>query len=130
MISEVFNDILNDREKLTQGQYQSIGEGLGRSQHAVYCHWRQELEPLLKRYHAGTLHVDIKELLIKHLVENQLDYTQQVDWKELAKLPKFAGTTPTYLRITYQNLRTGTKRRYPELSREELNTGAILRYGP
>ena len=32
------------------------------------------------------------------------------------------------LRITYQNLRTGTKRRYPELRREELNTGAIMRY--
>ena len=86
------------------------------------------MEPLLKRYHADALHVDIKEVLINHLVENQLDYTQQVDWKELTKLAKFAGTTPTYLRITYQNLRTGTKRRYPGLSREELNTGAILRY--
>ena len=51
----------------------------------------------MTRYHAGTLNMDVKKVLLDHLVENNMDYTQDVDWKELAKLPKFAGSTPTYL---------------------------------
>ena len=66
--------------------------------------------------------------MINHLLEHNMNYAQEVDWKELAKLSKFAGTTKSYLSRMYALLRVNTGRKYPELSEVQLNTEAIRRY--
>ena len=127
---EVFvvnKNILNDG-KITKLDWQKIGKKLQRFPTALYDHWKFQLEPMLKRYHARTLYVDMKEVLISHLVENNLNYAQEVDWKELVKLPKFSGTTPSYLQKILANLIVHAAKKYPELSQAELTSGTVQRY--
>jgi len=130
IMSEVFSlhENVLEEENLTIEQCQNIGKILNRSGTAVYNHWKNEVEPMLKKYHAGSPEIDLKMILIQHLLDKGLYYTQEVDWVELVKDTKFAGTTPALLRRTYQNLRTNTKKKYPELRPEELSTDAIQRY--
>ena len=130
ILTEVFavnGDILNNG-KITLEDCSKVGDKVERSGRSVYDHWKCGLEPLIQRYHAGTHSMNVKELLIKHLLEHKMYYTQDVDWKELAKLPKFAGSTPTYLRKEYGKLRRRTKQMNPELNLVDLDTVAIQRY--
>ena len=130
ILREVFavnKNILVDR-KITTENWKNIGEKLQRSFKVVSERWRRKLEPMLHRYHAGTLNDDVREVLINHLVKNKLNYTQEIDWTELAQLSKFAGSTSTYLNKMYAQLRDNTGRKYPELSEVKLDTGAIQKY--
>merc|ERR1719154_178247 len=99
LIVEVFKVNKNALEdgKILKKDWQRIGKQLKRSPHIVRQHWMATLLPTLKRYHAGTLSADMKEVLVNHMVENKLNYAQDIDWKELEKLPQFAGTTTQYL---------------------------------
>ena len=114
--------------KITQSDWNKIAEKLKRRPDDVRGRWRQQLEPILQRYQAGTLHKDVKDVMINHLLEHNMNYAQEVDWKELAKLSKFAGTTSAYLSQMYALLRSNTGMKYPELSEEHLNTEAIRRF--
>jgi len=130
ILREVFavnKNILVDKN-ITVENWKIIGEKLQRPYRAVSERWRKKLEPMLHRYHAGTLDKDVREVLINHLVKNKLNYTQEIDWSELAKLPKFAGTTPAYLSRVYSTLREATGKKYPELGEVKLDTGAIQMY--
>jgi len=130
ILREVFavnKNILVDRN-ITAENWKNIGGKLQRKYKSVHERWTTKLEPMLKRYHAGTLNDDVREVLINHLVKNKLNYSQEVDWKELAKLPKFAGTTPSYLNKLYLALKASTSTKYPELSEEKLDTEAIQMY--
>jgi hypothetical protein len=130
IIREVFavdSDILVNG-KITQDDWNKIAEKLQRRPDNVRRHWQLQLEPILKRYQAGTLHKDVKDVMINYLLEHNMNYAQEVDWKELAKLSKFAGTTSAYLSQMYALLRSNTGMKYPELSEEHLNTEAIRRY--
>ena len=57
-----------------------------------------------------------------------MNYVQDVNWKDLVKLPKFAGSTTRYLQRKWDSMRTNTGKMYPELSEEELTTEAIQRW--
>ena len=130
ILTEVFavnKNILEDG-KIRSEDWQKIGIKLQRSPRHVQEHWKRTLEPMLKRYHAETLSEDIKEVLISHLVDRKLYYVQEVDWNELVKLPKFAGTTPAFLQQQLTNLRVATADKYPELSKVELTTVSIQKY--
>ena len=130
ILREVFavdSDILIDG-KITQDDWNKIAEKLQRKPERVRLRWLNQLEPILKRYQAGTLHIDVKDVMINHLLENNMNYAQEVDWKELAKLAKFAGNTPAYLSQMYSLLRSNTGLKYPELSEVQLNTEAVRRY--
>jgi len=130
ILTEVFavNKNILSYGKISTKNWAMIGKKLQRYSRPVDCHWKGKLEPMLKRYHAGTLYVDVKEVLIQHMVEHSMEQAQDVDWKELVKLDKFAGTTSTYLRRQHLSLRVATGRSFPDLSSEELTTGAIQRY--
>ena len=129
ILREVFavdSDILVNG-KITKSDWDKIAEKLQRRPQMVRKRWLQ-LEPILKRYQAGTLHKDVKDVMINHLLEHNMNYAQEVDWKKLAKLSKFAGTTSSYLSSMYADLRANTGRKYPELSEVQLNTEAIRRF--
>jgi len=131
LLSEVFavnKSVLTDGNNLTMEDWKRIGDKLGRNPLYVHGHWCHYLEPMLTRYEAGTLHVDVRKKLLDHLVENNMKYTHEVDWKELAKLPKFAGTTPAYLSARLQNMKTATHEKSPELSPTELTVEAIQKW--
>ena len=71
--------------------------------------WHRTLHPLLTRHEAGVLDVDFRLLLLKHCVENNIEYTQDGNWEEIAKLPQFHGTTPSYLSEIYGRVRRNYK---------------------
>jgi hypothetical protein len=111
--------------KFTKSDWIKIAEKLQRRPHDERGHWMYQLEPILQRYQAGTLHKDVKDVMINHLLEHNMNYAQEVDWKELAKLFKFAGTTSSYLSQNYSTLRSDTGKKYPERSEVQLNTETI-----
>eukprot|EP00092_Neocalanus_flemingeri_P017344 GFUD01018759.1.p1 GENE.GFUD01018759.1~~GFUD01018759.1.p1 ORF type:complete len:433 (+),score=126.12 GFUD01018759.1:88-1386(+) len=126
-VFEVNKNILEDGN-IAKKDWQQIGNKLQRPPATVTQHWKTQLEPMLKRYHAGTLSIDLREVLINHLVEHKLDYAQEVDWKKLVKLPKFAGTTPAYLQQMLGSMQICAGRMYPQLSQVELTTVIVQRY--
>jgi len=130
IICEVFNankNILMEKN-ITTEDWKRIGKKLGRNHLHVQQRWSTCLEPTLTRHHAGTLNMDIRKVLLEHLLENNMQFAQDVDWKELAMLPKFAGATSQYLHRKWQDMRTSTRRNYPELSEDKLNTEEIQRW--
>ena len=130
IITELFavdKNILKD-QKIKKEDWAKIGKKLQRNPESAYNRWRIVLEPMLKKYHAGSLFVEEKEMLINHMVEHNMNHAQDVDWKELVKLPKFAGTSTAYLQNIHQVLRDQTRKKHPELSPEELTSEEIQRY--
>ena len=61
------------------------------------------------------LDVDFRLLLLRHCVENNIEYTQDGDWEEIAKLPQFHGTTPSYLSEIYSRVRASYKQNTEKL---------------
>jgi len=130
IITEVFavaKNFLHD-QKIKKKDWKEIGKKLQRNPQSAYNRWKIVLEPMLKKYHAGSLYVDEKEVLINHMVEHDMDHAQDVDWKALVKLPKFAGTSTAYLQNIHKTLRDQTKRKHLELSPQELTSKAIQIY--
>ena len=72
--------------------------------------------------------MDMRKVLLDQLLEYNMNFVRDVDWKELVKLPKFAGSTTRYLQQKWDSMRTNTGRMYPELSEEQLTTEAIQRW--
>jgi len=109
IITEVFRkdrNILETDGNVTEEVYVKIGSLLNRSARSVQQRWLTKLEPILRRHHAGTLDVDIREQLITYLVENNLNYPQDIDWDKLAKMPEYAGHTSRSLERTRNTLMT------------------------
>jgi len=130
ILTEVFKankNILMDKTIKTE-DWKRIGKNLGRNPLSVQARWLHCLEPTLTRHHAGTLNMDIRKVLIDHLLEKNMQFAQEVDWKELAKLPKFAGATHRYLHRKWTIMRTSTRDKYPELSEDKLTTEEIQRW--
>jgi len=101
---------------------------LQRTPRSLIYHWHCRLLPMLKRYLSGTWNKDFKEVLINHLLENNIEYAQDVNWKDLSLDPKFKGSTPRYLQGVFNNVRQATKRKYPKLSPSEVNTLSMKTY--
>jgi len=130
ILTDVFalNKNILGEGKISKQDWEKIAKKLQRSPVSVFGHWRNGLEPKLKRYHAGTLHKDMKVVLINHMVEHGMEYAQDVDWKKLFKLDKFAGTTSAFLSRDYQNLKHLTAKKNPDLSSEQITADVIQRY--
>ena len=129
LLTEVFavdKNILDDRT-IGKKDWARIGKMLGRSPQGAYQRWRSILEPMLKKYHADSLFVDEKELLINHMVDHDMHHSQDVDWNEIVKLPEFAGASKAHLQYIYQMLISQTRKKY-KLSPEELTSKEIQKY--
>merc|ERR1712179_169921 len=121
------NNILND-EPLSKEDWARIGKQLQRSPSRVHHRWFCVLKPLLHKYHAGNLEVDMNEALIDHMVEHDMNHAQDVDWMELTKLPQFLGSTVRSLQHIHGLLKQKTKRFFPELNPEQLTSLEIQKY--
>jgi len=107
ILTELFaanRNILSDG-RIELRDWEKIGKMLQRNPKNVRHHFHGQVEPRLLRYHAGNLVLDMKEVLIDHMVEQNMMHAQDVDWKELVKLPKFAGCNARYLQDLHANLR-------------------------
>jgi len=120
-------NILNE-EPLSKEDWARIGKQLQRSPSRVYHRWFCVLKPLLHRYHAGNLEVDMNEALIDHMVEHDMNHAQDVDWVELTKLPQFSGSTVRSLQHIHGLLKQKTKRFFPDLNPEHLTSMEIQKY--
>jgi len=130
ILKEVFSlhkNILKG-ETLSINNWEHIATKLHRNHYYLYNHWRLVLHPMLTRYQAGTLHVDFREVLINHLVEQGIEQAQEVDWQTIVKLDEFAGTTPLYLQRKYHDMRKATGKMYPDLSPDLITSRDIRKY--
>ena len=82
--------------------------------------WHRTLHPLLTRHEAGVLAVDFRLVLLRHCVENNIEYAQDGDWGEIAKLPQFHGTTPAYLAEIYRRVRGDYKQTTEKLTNQTI----------
>ena len=130
LLVEVFKVNKNAVEdgQILMKDLQRIGKQLARSPDSVQSHWMNTLLPTIKRYHAGTLSTDMRELLVNHMVENKLNYHQDIDWKELEKLPQFAGTTSQYLSSQLVSLQNNVLKKHPELTRSQITAETLQGY--
>ena len=120
-------NILNE-EPIAKEDWARIGRQLQRSPNRVYHRWFSVLKPLLHKYHAGNLEVDMKETLINHMVDNGMNHAQDVDWMELTKLPQFSGSTVRNLQHLHGLLKQKTRNFFPELNPEQLTSMQIQKY--
>merc|ERR1712241_1346952 len=89
--------------------FEELATKMNRTPSSLSARWRYILHPLLTRHEAGVLDVDFRLLLLRHCVENNIEYTQDGSWEEIAKLPQFHGTTPSYLSEIYGRVRRNYK---------------------
>jgi len=123
-IFSVNKDVL-DNGQISLEEYKTISSKLNRKPQSVRHHWRHNLEPLLKRYHAGTMNDDVRVSLIEYMIERRIEYPQNVDWNSLPMLPQFKGSTPAYLQTALNNLRVHVSKKYPDLTQPEITTSMI-----
>jgi len=93
----------------TANIWNELAQDLNRPPKNVIDHWLFILQPLLTRYEAGVLEVDFKIPLLEYCIENDIQYPQNANWKEISRCPQFYGTTPLYLSYIYKNIRQNTK---------------------
>jgi len=94
----------------TANIWNELAQDLNRPPKNVIDHWLFLLQPLLTRYEAGVLEVDFKIPLLEYCIENDIQYPQNANWKEISRCPQFYGTTPLYLSYIYKNTRQNTKK--------------------
>merc|ERR1712242_442879 len=104
-----------------------------RTPSSLSTRWHKTLHPLLTRREAGVLDVDFRPLLLRHCVENNIDYAQDGDWEEIAKLPQFHGTTPAYLASIYRTVRghykKGTEKKANQtIAQVDITSDVMLEY--
>ena len=127
ILTDVFsvNRSILKNGKIKIEDFKKIGEKLERPHFSVYQHWKAGLEPMLLRHHAGTLNVNVREVLVDYLVEQNHNFSQDIEWREMCKLPKFAGMTPRLLQAVFNSLKSNTSTKYPEKSKAELTAETV-----
>merc|ERR1712079_795266 len=85
--------------------FEELAPIMNRPPHILSIRWHHHLHPLLTRHEAGVLDVDFRLVLLRHCVENNIEYAQDGNWEEIAELPQFHGTTPSYLAKIYSRVR-------------------------
>lgn len=121
------NNILENRI-VTNNTWKKIEDQLQRSHRSVVAHWRRVVEPTLFMHKAGTLGKDIREDLLNHLLEQGINYSQEVDWEGIIKLPQFTGTTAAYLQMSYQNMVAHANTKYPGTNKAERTTEMVKKW--
>merc|ERR1719266_754510 len=94
---------------ITYDVFEELAPILNRPPKILSERWHRILHPLLTRHEAGVLAVDFRLVLLRYCVENNIEYAQDGNWEELAKLPQFHGTTPAYLAHIYGRVRANYK---------------------
>jgi len=121
------NNILEDR-KVANETYKKIEKKLQRNHRSVMRHWRTVIEPTLLMHKAGTLGKDIREDLLNHLLEQGMNYSQEVEWERITKLPQFAGTTAAYLQVTYHRMVNHASMKYSVSNKTDKTTEMVKKW--
>ena len=92
MFSNCGGEVLERNVKYYQLSHQ-LGLQLDRKPAYVHGHWLGVIQPLLTRDCSpeGCLEVDYTTILINHMVDNDLKYSQHVRWEDLVKSSEFEG---------------------------------------
>jgi len=123
-----FHPKIMDEGKISKKEWKLIGKQLNRSSDQVYNRWRALLLPTLKKYHVGTQSTDLRQVLVTHMIENNLNYAQDVDWKELGKLPQFAGTTAYSLGQLLKSMHNNVVRKHQEINGADITAETLQMY--
>ena len=114
--------------KVNTSVWEDLAKMIKRKPYKIRYQWLTIIEPVISRFQAGTLDQDYTEDLIRHMVENNLSYSQDVQWAEIAQLSKFRGVSNYFLQNKFSTVRANTRKKYPELSEAEVTSQVILKY--
>ena len=95
-----------------------IADDIKRSRSSVNKAFHSWILPTLKRYHHGTLELDVRGELLQKLKEQGFKYNIEVNFQELAEMPEFRGHTGRSLGILYDRLLTRVAGKSMKSSRE------------
>jgi len=87
---------------LHESSIQDLAKDLGRSTASVSNRWTYTLQPWIMRHRAGTLNLDIRQMLVNHLSETYSE-RESIQWDVVAQRPEFAGHTEISLRGIFTN---------------------------
>merc|ERR1712241_717574 len=118
---------------VTYDVFEELASIMDRKPQSLSYRWHNILHPLLTRHEAGVLDVDFRLLLLRHCVENNIEYGQDGNWEEIAKLPQFHGTTPSYLSEIYGRVRRNYKNHTEEktnqtIAQVDITSEVLLEY--
>merc|ERR550539_191708 len=114
--------------KVDTSVWEVLGKMLKRKPFNIRYHWLVVIEPTISRYKAGTLDQDYTEDIVRHMVENNITFSQDVEWSEMAELAKFRGVSKYFLQNKFSSVRSKASKKYPELSQAEVTSNVILKY--
>ena len=114
--------------KVDTSVWEDLGKMLKRKPYNIRYHWLAVIEPTISRYKAGTLDHDYTEDLVRYMVENKLNYSQDVKWSEIADLARFRGVSNYFLQSNFSSARSKAIKKYPELSQAEVTSIVVLKY--
>ena len=104
---------LSSSSFLSQSDWLTVAEGMGRKPSSVKTHWEKVLQPWLLQYSAGTTGLRIERMLT-HLIAEKYDSHKGIEWSEiLNKHKEFKGHTSRSLSQTFYTVRErarGTKK--------------------
>jgi hypothetical protein len=52
---------------------------------SMYKKWLKNIKPDLLSYHSGSLHSDVKSQFYTYLVDNKINFQQEIDWEDVIK---------------------------------------------
>lgn len=96
---------LSSSSFLSQSDWLTVAEGMGRKPSSVKTHWEKVLQPWLLQYSAGTTGLRIERMLT-HLIAEKYDSHKGIEWSEiLNKHKEFKGHTSRSLSQTFSKVR-------------------------
>ena len=108
--------------------WESLSDKLKRPKKTIYQQFCRFIKPKLINYVNGfDEDQDTTLLLVQACVENNWDYTEQIDFGKLIKDKRFKGTTERQLKLCYSNTKGDAKKKYPEITDLKLTSEFILK---
>jgi len=100
----ILEKVLPDLEKknlkdivLNESSFKVLAKDIGRTPLSVMKRWTYTLQPWIMQHRAGTLNLDIRQMLINHVSETFSD-RESIRWDVVAHRPEFAGHSELILR--------------------------------
>ena len=81
----ILKTVLCKQDQSLREVCQKLEDDLNRPHDIIYQHYVWILEPLIKMYETVSLDVDYRVDVFQYLVDNDIEYTKDVDWSVLAK---------------------------------------------
>ena len=86
------------------------------------------MKPHILLFEHGLENVDFRPILVDYCVDNNIMFSNEANWSEIAKDARFRGMTAFYLKDLYHNLVGAVKKANPGIKEHELTSETLQSY--